>query len=1143
MDSIFKNGGLELSKISGHFKAEEYLLMARESRKTAIFDPFTLPSNFLYDHNGSVNPLVENFVPISVRDGCSFQSSILEQVELEKTISSSATAINSMIQRANEVVEYLDTLRNRLMSQTGTATVDDSFSAAQLLPLILTTAYCTIVINFSAAITRLYSKYSIQDVLVAVKNASKSNSVAEKVLETIDNWVQRIVDLVSSTLSEFITRINSTSGAAMVEYLSTLVDSTLPLLPILHSLDSANSRLERANIAEIISNILKGLRLRGVSGTESRRSNDVAFDDPEPSSPVNSRKQKHSNASRAAPLGDDSDDFMEAPSKRQRNAENDPYIVIDDYDDDAGSSQGSRYGQRTQNGEIVRINFSKEFLAAYCLSCKLLATFKPPSLDGKGNLDAITILSASISTENVFVNAEYYISIAESFAEIGHFPEVQRSLSQVPWLRDLGPLGYSRVLLIINSITKMKEFWSTGNEEAQKYFFDIVFLDDGGKNQQRRHTLLWQNRALQIECASNYMEFADISGRKADIQSLFIDSIADLDVRVRLLAASKLPLLLRLFKNKSKVYYAMLTASEVVLVSRVSIPKSVHNSLGSEYLEDDSFDMEENGYQGMNTRSGQAGLIKQNTEDPLIVFSTAMAIAHMGISDDTLTRRAVLDLMRVCCSRLKPPAESSDRIAKLLNQKTLLCRLMRFIALSLGYLQPQQLIVDYSRWILSHWLNEADLPAEDSVEEIATQSNSSQSTSTHRLSQVLTINDFPYYLVCPCSSLEEYSRSYCPIILPIVCLIDCPRRRWKVLLQFAVAAGYSGADNDVATLLKNSLCYLKATEIIITVSSKSKNVQLAEDFRSFLSRNLNTADIQNCLTSNISDTVQAIVASVCYESCPNDEEFETDNAAFERHLNSLLVEISGLLEINSLEILLTKCNMLEIFSFLRSRLLETQLSKIRDHISIAFKVLAVNLPRVPSKVMLHAVLVMTNLITNICPNHVADVSFILRKLTSDLCMGNYDLKQSDQKNFSDIFPQLFAELVSFNAVVSYLSNEDSTELDPFLKYYFHAFVSARVDKVELQKSYLHLSKALKELLIFCHLNRLSSLLSSVLPLPEALRKQACDEEVTERLQVVVASLSDCKEHLPDKLLQFVGTSSTLLSGECPPLSIIWMQVL
>ena len=1145
----------------------------------SFYDPFILPSTIAVNNSDVFCALNENYYPS--RDHC-IHMTLKDEMEVDHVIGLLATvptaSINSIISKTRDALECIDNMKQRILpftkssSSSGPLSNDDSLSAAQLLPVVILAAYCTITSTLTSSICKLVDKDCSIDQIVSAMIAGKGQrSSISKVTEAFESCVERVSDILSHCLSELQSRIHALSGSSMVEYVTTLLDSILPLLSIIGAMESGHCLLDRARVADTIVSMLKTLQVRGIAGTTeaSRKGSVIAFNDPEPvevSVPVpvvaNSSKQKRVNKPLST-QSDDSDDFMDVPAKKARRSDR----------SEEEDSHSSSYTVR--DTKHTRIIFSKEYLRLYSLLTQLLSVFKAPAItDGSDSLDAVALLSVSPSGASVLRNVEHYIALAEAFADIEHYNEVRQCLSAVPWMKEYGAMGYFRVLLIIFFMTKRPSFWTSTNEDLQRYFFGIVFQDDDNNpSQQRRYRMFWQNKLLQIKCAANFMLYGDITEKKAEIQSLFIECIADADIRVRLTTANELALLLKQFKNKSKVYSAIVAATEVVVcIKTVAARDSYQSNGGVDYMEDSFYDEAD-----AIEKKAKVASDDDVDDDPLVLVTTAVGIAQMGKGSELLTKLALLDLMRICCTRIKVSLDGSRR---LVHFKTLLHRLVRFTALSRGYSQPHLLVIDHFRWILSHWLTEEDLQGStepfDNNNNTHSQSSTADSTSALKTSQYLSIEDFPFQLASQCASIAEFLQYHSAVVVPLICAIQCARRRWVVMLQFTTAAGYSGTDNDVAIVLKHSLCYLKAAEITMTANPEHKKAR-AVDFRSFLSRNLNTADIQSCISSYISDTIQAIVSYSCYEASSDSgsssssgggsssTSTSTGIADHEQLLSMALSEVCRLLGLSSIEKLLCKCNMLEIFSYLRTRLLETTLSSVKSFIAQSFKTLAINLPRNLTKVVLHTALNMSILVVNTCPIHIADIAFVLRKLVSDVCLGTYDLKSAEQRAYSDIFSHLFSELISLHAVVrSLLRNVDgssspSDTMEEFLQSYFAGLLrfsssskgmattedvsaSAGAMVVCLQKSELHLDTAIREMVSLCDKSTLASslLLHPVCPLPQSLRAPGS-------LSGWVGSSSSTsttsgEEFFLSRLKYFIASASAILCGECLPLSLIWIQV-
>lgn len=155
----------------------------------------------------------------------------------------------------------------------------------------------------------------------------------------------------------------------------------------------------------------------------------------------------------------------------------------------------------------------------------------------------------------VFTRSESYLHLAQGLASLTNIrtaEAVQKCINSCQWRSDWGPLGYCKVLIIVFELTKSKQFWlDFGPDEEEgrahacatnrletmiSYFLQIVIPNDDLAIDAIIASL-WQIRALQLECLSNFMRYYQFKDEiKNDLISIVVNAIADKDIRVRLTA-------------------------------------------------------------------------------------------------------------------------------------------------------------------------------------------------------------------------------------------------------------------------------------------------------------------------------------------------------------------------------------------------------------------------------------------------------------------------------------------------------------------------------------------------------------------------------------------------------------------------------
>ena len=202
--------------------------------------------------------------------------------------------------------------------------------------------------------------------------------------------------------------------------------------------------------------------------------------------------------------------------------------------------------------------------------------------------------------------------------------------------------------------------------------------------------------------------------------------------------------------------------------------------------------------------------------------------ASLAVLTPSFVRTAIFDLIVLCSNRvklgsgrgLKHPAEPSIKIRDMtgkgqgiggrdsseiqgsevsipsINFSTLLSRLIRFIAKKRGYENSSLLLVDNCRWLLYEWIK---MSCDNHIKEYNDGNNNDNSNSDedgngdliynkysngNNESNIgnLKLEDFPYQILDPyCSSYKQFLTNFGDIILPLICVVENPKKRWALL--------------------------------------------------------------------------------------------------------------------------------------------------------------------------------------------------------------------------------------------------------------------------------------------------------------------------------------------------------------------------
>jgi hypothetical protein len=296
-----------------------------------------------------------------------------------------------------------------------------------------------------------------------------------------------------------------------------------------------------------------------------------------------------------------------------------------------------------------------------------------------------------------------------------------------------------------------------------------------------------------------------------------------------------------------------------------------------------------------------------------VAVTAAVAISSVCVTNAELSKQSLFDLILLCSSR-EYFRKSGDYISKSIipNFSDILKRLLQEICNSLGYDSIKLLLLDYSRYLLKRWV----------------------------CSSNLKLLHFPYALLSENSmSYIDFLQLYSSLIIPIICHIDS-HERYQRILSFSVDLKGSSTDSDIARLLLDNLCPIKANEFTmysasnrLTAEQGRKMRDTAVSIKDFLKQNINQQEIDNNGQAHIADTIHELFYLLCFTSS---ETFEgvyidalvTDDDYVEdvvKLIVDTLTSISAKLEVeNDVVSLLSNVNTIDILATIRARIQETR---------------------------------------------------------------------------------------------------------------------------------------------------------------------------------------------------------------------------
>lgn len=557
------------------------------------------------------------------------------------------------------------------------------------------------------------------------------------------------------------------------------------------------------------------------------------------------------------------------------------------------------------------------------------------------NLSITSLLDANIAR-----NSSVCLQLMEELNILGFFPAAVELMEASSWHIDRGILGFRSILLTILHALQQESLLP---EEIVEKCLMFLFPSENDAVLNQMYANFWLNRYLRVECIFAILRrIQQFQGIKSQLPNIFVEAFGDHDVRVNYLASSKCTLLIRAFKNPTKVYRSLVQSSAIEIFSPAT----------SQY---------------------DGEIVPDN---PLKVAILALSIARMcyGGSID-LVKTALYDLIVLCSTRTssfcntrdnsniptslsqsiaspKAPLSSSQR-ERSKHASSLFHGLQQAIlyefAEGLQYQHPAYFVLEYMRYLLFRWMHDF---AEHSLQ---TNTESIESCSQEKLTALVhqSMELFPFYLLdenhtfghdnkvrSPVNASIERSRQhmlskYRSFVLTTVLQYPHSRLRWLYFQQYCNILQLPINDHELASLCQKILCQGKVYELTVYYSGKwylqnkeqapSKQCfQRHEYIQQFFKSTLNDNDIRRIVEEQIPSLTLELFRSLCCEPIDAVEAIAFDNVKeggkwLEMIVKQLLTMSGGSQSISDL---LDQINILAIFAQLNSLLNSMHSSRV-----------------------------------------------------------------------------------------------------------------------------------------------------------------------------------------------------------------------
>ncbi|KAJ1433988.1 hypothetical protein B484DRAFT_394296, partial [Ochromonadaceae sp. CCMP2298] len=561
--------------------------------------------------------------------------------------------------------------------------------------------------------------------------------------------------------------------------------------------------------------------------------------------------------------------------------------------------------------------------------------------EGVGKLiRQVFFTDTSGTTSMLLTDSETKLLLAEALVQMGSAAATTAALALIrgatTLAADWGALGSCKVLKILNDMLRQKAFWDTltpadkvvefGAESRLSRVVGLVL-------EESQDLSYWPCRYMQLLCVKRLFECADMSAAKNDTRQMILNAFSDSNPHVRLLAASTAPLMLLQYSKKLIVYDALLESAGLSLLL----------SGGEEQL---------------SQLSGSEGDEPERAGSPLDVVALGLSIATMGSieapSSTGLVCRALLDLCKLCCSRAK--IEVGDG-ASAICYRSLLHRAVGTMSKWLGYASAPLLVRDHLRPLLREWLRLAE--------------------GDENGREGLGLSDFPCSLLTDTPTASQPPRTgvqhspyrdfltlYSGYIVQAIVALKSPQVRFAALVQFAVGCGLAGTDNDIAVVIKQNICAIKAVEIRLRCVGRLRGDQAgADEIANLVERSCNAVEMRDYIAPRVTDL---LLETVLLHGC--EEELEEGEVLVGEAFKS----VEALSEHS-----LTQCNLVDLLCQLQIQLSQSRLESANLAVLAALAYL-LKPPTVLSRSLLGAALLLLRTSIAYFPTHLKRAVEVLK---------------------------------------------------------------------------------------------------------------------------------------------------------------------
>lgn len=277
----------------------------------------------------------------------------------------------------------------------------------------------------------------------------------------------------------------------------------------------------------------------------------------------------------------------------------------------------------------------------------------------------------------------------------------------------------------------------------------------------------------------------------------------------------------------------------------------------------------------------------------LNIMSFVHALSLCAMSSDVICLQAVKDILCITTG-------NQSLAGAVISIVDVARSALGIVAESYNYASEADMIADNAFYILKEWNN---------------------FSSCHQCNWEW--REFPYVLI-GYDHYAEFALQLGTAIVPVICEHRSASTRWKFFVSFSSDTKYGTHDEGVANCLVDYLSSAFAFHL--------NSIGADECILEFIMRVLDKSIIEAYVPNNFTAIIEQILLQAPYSASHNDD--------FENHIRRTLMAAATLVKPKSVDNIVCKCNLLQVLSTLRSKMLSCAIAPLVHQYITAFRVFA-----------------------------------------------------------------------------------------------------------------------------------------------------------------------------------------------------------